>query len=223
MAIYDIDFAKFTANMLPPDKRFSKMIAWVKIITYPLQYLVNLWFDSYRVGSVAPYYSALATYNKYDQVIYNKIVYESLIDSNTTIPTTVANWKVVQQNFIGLFERIKYNGQKLVLEYALNKWFGTTFRQPPSVSDIYISNNTIGIPVFRSGNIELISSSVSNSSSSEYVVNAYSITVQFNFDINVPVTVYNALDPAMVNNESIFRAFADKYIPSGLTYNIVTY
>lgn len=223
MGLYDIDFVKFSTNMLPPDKRYSRAIAWLKIITYPLQYLNNLWFRDYRTGSEANYWSALATYNKYDQVIYNKIVYESLVGSNTSNPTTVANWKVVQQNFIGIFERITYNGQKLVLEYALNKWFGTTFRQPPSVSDIYVTNNSIGIPVFRSANKEPDSSSVANNNSSEFVINAYTIALQYNFDINVPVAVYDALDPSMINNEAIFRAFADKYIPSGLTYTIVTY
>jgi hypothetical protein len=223
MGLYDIDFSKNVSNMLPPDKRFSRNIAWMKILTYPLQYLNYLWFRDYRTGSQAPYWSALATYGKYDQVIYNKIVYESLIDANTSTPTTVSSWKVVQQNFIGLFERIEYNGQKLVLEYALNTWFGTTFRQPPNVSDIYVTNNSIGIPVFRVGNVEDISSSVSNQSSSEFVINAYTISIQFNIDINVPVAVYNALDPSLVNNEAIFRSFADKYIPAGLTYTIVTY
>lgn len=222
MSIYDINYNTLATQTLPPDKRFTRMVAFLRILLSPLQYLNNLWFVGYRTGTLAPAYAS-GTYAKYAQVKYNKIVYESLISGNTAIPTDTTKWKVVQTNFIGLFERITYNGQKLVLEYALNKWFGTTFRQPPSVSDIYISTNSIGTPFFRSSGVEAISSSVRNDGSSEFVINSYTVAIQYNFTIFVPVAVYNALDPAMVNNEAIFRAFANKYIPAGLTYNITTY
>lgn len=222
MSIYDINYNTLATQTLPPDKRYTKMVAFVRILLSPLQYLNNLWFVGYRTGTTAPAYAA-GTYAKYAQVKYNKIVYESLIAGNTALPTDTTKWKVVQENFIGLFERITYNGQKLVLEYALNKWFGTTFRQPPSVSDIYVSTNTIGTPFFRVGDVETISSSSRNDGSSEFVINSYTVALQYNFTIFVPVAVYNALDPLMANNEAIFRAFANKYIPAGLTYNITTY
>jgi hypothetical protein len=110
-----------------------------------------------------------------------------------------------------------------VLEWAMNKWFGTTFRQPPNVSDIYITNNSVPIEVFRCGGIEDISSVVYSNNSSEFVINNYSFTVAFNFTINVPEAVFNALDPTLVNNEKIFRAFVDRYVPAGVTYTIQTY
>lgn len=220
--IYDIDFSKFAPQMLPPDKRFTRSVAWVKILLSPLQYLRDLWFGSYRTGSTAPAYAA-GTYAKYAQVRYNKIVYESLKSGNTDLPTVTASWKVVQQNFIGLSERILYTGQKLTLEYAMNTWFGTTFRQPTNVSDIYITNNTLAIPVFRVAGDEDSSSVVFNETSSEFVINDYNFAVQFNFTINCPVAVYNALDTVAANREKIFRAFVDQYVPAGLTYNIVTY
>ena len=222
MTIYDINFNTLATQTLPPDKRYSRMVAFLRVLLSPLQYLNNLWFVGYRTGATASAWAA-GTYAKYEQVKYNKIVYESLVAGNTAVPTDTTKWKVVQENFIGLFERITYNGQKLVLEYALNKWFGTSFRQPPLTSDIYISTNTIGTPFFRVGGIEAISSSSSNSSSSEFVINSYTVSLQYNFTIHVPVAVYNALDPTMTNNEAIFRAFANKYIPAGLTYNITTY
>lgn len=223
MSIYDIDYSKQRVQLLPPDKRYTKTVAWVGILLAPLNYLRNLNFGSYRTGSDAPQWVNTDPYNKYDQVKYNKIVYESLIDGNTDLPTVVGSWKVVQQNFIGLSERIYYNGQKLVLEWAMNKWFGTTFRQPPNTSDIYITNNSVPIPVFRSGGVEDISSVVFSNSSSEVVINSYSFSVTFNFTINVPQAVYDALDPTLVNNEKIFRAFVDRYVPAGVTYTIQTY
>lgn len=223
MSIYDIDYSKQRVQLLPPDKRYTKTVAWAGILLAPLNYLRNLNFGSYRTGSDAPQWVNTDPYAKYDQVKYNKIVYESLIDGNTDVPTTVASWKVVQGNFIGLSERIYYNGQKLVLEWAMNKWFGTVFRQPPNVSDIYITNNSVPIAVFRCGGDEDISSVVFSNSSSEVVINSYSFSVAFNFTINVPQAVYDALDVTLVNNEKIFRAFVDRYVPAGVTYTILTY
>ena len=221
--IYDINFSTFAAQLLPPDKRFTRTVAWVKILLSPLQYLRDLWFGTYRTGSTAPQWVNTSPYNKYAQVKYNKIIYESLVANNSDVPTTVATWKVVQQNFIGLSERIYYSGQKLVLEYAMNKWFGTVFRQPPNQSDIYIGSNATAVAVFRSANTEDFSSVVFSDVSSEYVINDYTFAVAFNFTIYCPVAVYNALDPTLINNEKIFRAFVDKYVPAGVTYNIVTY
>lgn len=209
--------------MLPPDKRFIRSVAWVKILFSPLQYLRDLYFGSFRTGSAAPQWVNTSPYAKYAQVKYNKIVYESMADNNSDVPTTVATWRVVQFNFIGMSERILYNGVKLVLEYAMNKWFGTNFRQPPNQSDIYINNNSVPIGVFRCGGIESISSIVYDTTSSEYIINQYSFAAAYNFTIYCPVLVYNALDPSLVNNEKIFRAFVDRYVPTGITYNIQTY
>lgn len=223
MSIYDIDYSKQKVQLLPPDKRYTKTVAWIGILLSPLQYLRDLWFGSYRTGSDAPQWVNTDPYPKYAQVKYNKIIYESLENGNTDVPTTVATWKVVQQNFIGLSERIYYNGQKLVLEWAMNKWFGTVFRQPPNQSDIYIENNTLDVGVFRVGGVEDISSVTFSNRSSEFVVNAYSFAVTFNFTIFCPEAVYNALDPTLTNNEKIFRAFVDRYVPAGVTYTIQTY
>lgn len=222
-SIYDINFEKFAAQMLPPDKRFERNVAWVKSLLSPIQYLRDLWFGSYRTGSTAPQWVNSAPYAKYDQVKYNKIIYESLIDNNTDVPTTPTTWRLVQINFIGMEERILYTGQKLVLEYAMNKWFGTTFRQPPTQSDIYIETNDVQVPAFRVGDVEDISSIVYASGSIEYVINAFTFTVAYNFTIHCPQAVYDALDPTLINNDKIFRAFVDKYVPAGITYQIVTY
>jgi hypothetical protein len=222
--IYDIDFSKVAPQMLPPDKRFTKTVTWVKILLSPLQYLRDIWFGSYRTGSNAAAWVNSTPYAKYALVKYsNKIIYESLVNNNTALPTDVNYWRVAQLNFIGLSERILYNGQKLVLEYALNKWFGTTFRQPQDQSDIYISNNTISVPSFRVGVLEQDSSIVGVSSSTEYVGTVETFNVSTNFAINCPLAVYEALDPTLINNEKIFRAFVDLYIPAGVTYSIQTY
>lgn len=223
MDLYDIDFSKFAVSMLPPDKRFTKTVAFIRALLSPIQWVRDLWLGEYRTGTTAFAWSNVATYQKYNRVLYNKIVYESLINTNTSNPTITTSWMVVQSNFIGLSERILFTGQTLTLTYALNKWFGTVFRQPTGVSDIYISTNTVAAPIFRVGTTEAVSSSVSTVSSSEFVGISDAISAQINFTIFVPTAVYNALDSGMVNNNKIFRNFADKYIPAGLIYQITVY
>ncbi|MDQ2718232.1 MAG: hypothetical protein M3Z26_00520 [Bacteroidota bacterium] len=219
---YDIDFYDFGIQMLPPDKRKNNSVGFLSALIRPLQWLNDLWFDEYNIGSSDSAFSSASPYSKYDRVIYNKSVYESLIDNNSDIPTTY-NWFIVQKNFIGLSERMLYNGQCLVLTYALNKWFGTTFNQPPVQSDIYIINSTIATPAFLVGEIESNSSKISTIESTEFVETVVTYSAQINFTIHVPVAVYNALDTTGINNDKIFRNFVDQYVPAGLFYAISTY
>ncbi len=210
--------------MLPPDKRFTRTVAWVNVLLSPLQYLRDIWFGSYRTGSTAPTWVNTDPYPKYALVKYsNKVIYESLVDNNTAVPTDTTKWRVAQQNFIGLSERIQYNGQKIVLEYAMNKWFGTVFRQPPNTSDIYITNNSIPVASFRVGITEEKSSKVGLNSSTEYVGTSSVYTVPSNFIIHCPVATFNALASTDDQRTKIFRAFVDQYLPSGITYTITTY
>lgn len=223
--IYDVNFDLFGVQMLPTDKRYNKLVRFVQSLLTPAQWLRDLYGGSYRTGSTASAWSNGATYAKYAQVKFNKQVYQSLEDGNigNTPSNSPTKWALVQENFIGVSERILYGGQKLTLEYALNKWFGTVFRQPNLVSDIYIGTNVIPVPAFIVGDTEPFSSTVGRTISSEYIGPTPVLTVTSNFTIYVPEAVYNALDPDMINNERIFRSFADRYVPAGLTYNIETY
>ena len=221
--IYDIDFKKLAVQILPPDKRFTNNIAFARLILTPIQYLKDLWFGTWQVGDISPQWTNSVPYTKYARVQYRKTVYESLINNNSDLPTVVTSWAVVQPNFIGMSERILYNGQLLVLTYALNKWFGTTFRQPNAVSDIYILNNATPITPFRSATVEALSSVVYQTYSLDYIYNNPQFAAPINFTIFCPVAVYNALDTTLLNNDKIFRNFANRYVPAGITYIIQTY
>lgn len=221
MSIYDVDFSKVGPRLLPPDKRFPVMNAWIKVFLSPIQWVRDLWLGEYRTGSTAQNWLSTTTYAKYDRAIQNTIVYESLISGNNQVPTNTAAWQVVQANFIGLSERILYTGQTLTLTYALNKRFMTVFRQPPNISDIYISNNNLGAFPFIVGADEQSSSDIFYQTSSEFIIDGFSFTGRYNFAINMPTAVYNALDPLPANCDKIVRAFVDKYLPAGITYQIV--
>lgn len=160
-------------------------------------------------------------------------------------------WVKVTGNFIGANERASYSCQKTIYEYALNKWFNTTFRQPLTVltsdsgSDIYITNNTLVtndfyfFPLTAGGNYFLSATNINNKTMplSKYFFPSNIFTQQFDFSIYIPVTVYNNLIstsveaavsigpvvPHLTLRDGVVRAFADLLCPAGAIYNIITY
>ena len=115
---------------------------------------------------------------------------------------------------LDLSKRIKYDGSKIILEYALNKEFDTVFRQPPNISDIFISNLPPVARGFRIGLTEAHTSSVGLSGSSDSIGSSYPFAYVNNFQINIPSET--ADDPDV-------RSFVNKYIPYSLNFTIVQY
>src|SRR4051794_37031772 len=114
MGLFNIDFKKFGEALLPPDKRQPAQRAWVAAILAPLQWLRDRIFSDYKERASYPPSDALATYGKYMRVIFRYSVYESLTDANAgNDPLDTNNWMLVQENFIGVDERVKYNGNVL--------------------------------------------------------------------------------------------------------------
>lgn len=224
MSIYDIDYKEVGRQLLPPDKRGPNMKAWVNTLLKPLQYLRDLWLGDYRTGSIGLPWIALTPYVLGDRVTFKGSAYESIVFPNTgNLPTDQNFWKVVQQNFIGVMERVLYTGNALIFIYAINKYFGTVFRQPNNVSDIYVTVYPKPASVFVVGSIEQFSSKIFTTTSSEFVIDAYSFSAYFNMTIFVPLAVFNALDIFAPNREKIIRNFADRYLIAGIKYNVSTY
>lgn len=222
MGFFDINYNQKAIELLPPDKRGSKMVAWVKSLLSQVQYCRDKILGDYKIGSSYSVWSA-GTYTKGARVIYGQSVYECIVNSTTATPTTITDWRVYLDYFIGVDERILYNHIKLTLEFALNKRFGTTFNQPPTQSDIYINVNTPNTGVFVVGANENESSAVYGSDGSEVVIDAYSFAVFNNYTINMPIAVYTSLGSNDNERESTIKNFADKYNTIGLNYNIQTY
>lgn len=219
---YQVDFNRMASEMLPPDKRMVTSVNWIQSLYRPLRWLHALLFFSFREGSLAPAY-APGTYPKYQQVIFNQSVYESLVDNNTAAPTDPTKWMLIQDNFLGAIERVKYNSQVLVLEYALNQWFGTQFRQPPAQSDIFLTMHERLSSVFLMGGHELNSSAFYSNRSTEYIVDGYSFAEYFNMTVNIPFAVWEALDTVPSNRDRFVRSFVNQYIAAGIIYDINPY
>ncbi len=222
---YDIDYAQQVTELLPPDKRYRNNTAFLADCTKSsVQYLRDALFGDYRNGSTVSAYVS-GTYARANKVNYKKGIYISLVDGNTDLPTNTDTWYFQQPIFIGLKERLSFNGNNLVLTWALNRWFGTTFRQPvDGLSDIYLTINIRPLSIFRFGVADNICSGIFLDRSTEGIDNNDSSVGEFfNTTINFPVAVYNALDPLDANRLAIIRSFVDKYIYAGLTYQIATY
>jgi hypothetical protein len=212
---YDFDIKANAVELLPPDKRKVSNIRLIWSLLSPLQWVRDLLFGSYFEGATAPGYVP-GTVAYLSQVIYDRKVYMSLIDGNTDLPTA-STWTLVQNNFIGVKERILYNASKLVFEYALNKEYGTTFRQPTAISDIFITKLSAQQYGFLVGETEPYCSSVGQFTASEAIGGSWTAVYLNHFQINVPAALLSSVTIGHI------RDYANQYVPASLKFTIVSY
>lgn len=112
-----------------------------------------------------------------------------------------------------LNQRILYNGGKLVLEYALNTRYGTTFQQPPLVSDIYITQLSSVVDGFLVGNEEDFCSAIGATESSDWIGSIYTFVYINHFQINLP--------PGFADSQDSVRDFVNQYVPASIKFTIV--
>ena len=216
--IYDIDYSLQGPELLSPDKRDGGTIALVTAFLKSVQWSRDLLLTSYKTGATAANYAA-GTYAKDAMVVYNKSVYLSLASGNIAAPTDTTKWQIIQDNFLGTDQRVKFNGQKIVLEYALNQQFGGTFRPPgsSSLSDIYLTNLPSVISGFNVGQTEPFTQSVGQTTSSKTIGLPYPFVQINNFQVNFLTALFASTTDKAVRN------FANKYVPISLNYIIVLY
>jgi hypothetical protein len=141
-------------------------------------------------------------------------------------------WLPINKEFLGAKDRIRFTSQKVLFEYALNKWFDYSFVNPPlqsplnsaSNNTIYISANTINPNVFIMGQ-NLTNSSVvgvTYTDSKYFVGTAPSSFVQNDFTINYQLSAIPSYLTSTAFEKQI-RAFADKLVLAGTQYNIQSY
>jgi hypothetical protein len=110
-----------------------------------------------------------------------------------------------------------------MFEFLLNKWFKTTFRPLPGVSDIYIVNNPLTNNAFAIGYMDITSSNVFGADiyCTDFILDVYAFN-QTDFTIFVPLGFYTTLN---VNGQAdnIIRSIADRYNIAGMIYDIQTY
>jgi hypothetical protein len=223
MSIYIYSTNYISEKLVPPSLRGTKHLAWLKVILSPIQWLWNRIFVDYADGSLYAQYSIISSYVKGDIVVYSdRKVYQCIANAGAGIlPSDTNYWIKINDNFIGVRERIRYNAQKKTFEYALNKWFFV----PPTDPQIYIVNNIVVPDGFIMGETGAYSSYMASDSfySTTYMGATYTTTTSYDYTIYVPFLVFNAQGSTTANREQAIRNFADIYNLVGMKYNVITY
>lgn len=234
-----IDFRLFGVFHLPPIKRMKRWIAYIKGMLSQ-NYRLNYIFEEYVRDSTAITWSSLTTYNIDQEVYYKFAVYKSLKNSNLNKQPDLNTdyWQKILDIEIGTEKRARFRYNKIVFEYALNKYFQKQltangyvgFKQPdddvsPTNSDIYIIGNALSYPSFISGINESQSDSSLLNTSTRYSTydEDFSTLYVYHFTIMIPTTVFASINSSANIAESIIRKFADKYVISAMIYDIQTY
>lgn len=221
MSLFNTNITKLIKDNLPPLKRDSNLIAMC-LGLFSKQENNNLNLLETIEGTTSTAYIS-GTYNRFDRVIYEREVYESLIDNNTDLPTITTSWIKVINNFLGLRETQNYTTSFIHLEYALNRYFDNISNTPYTLGsgNIYLSLNVLPPFSFLVGYTDANSSVVGYASSSEF------ITYDESMNIGTPLLVINVLNTISTalgsEFEKIISNFATKYIAEGITLKIVIY
>lgn len=227
-SIYDYNTSNVALNLSPFRYRKTRWQAFFRSLLWPLQWLRDNWFNEYKTGSVAPLFSTLIAYPKGYRVTdpSNNAVYESNEAQGPGAAAPVENlgtWSLVSPDYRGVDERLKYNSQKLMLEYILNKFFRCNFTQPPQATlpDIYIENNLLNNFAFVAQDDSELASDVFglDQFTQQWVIDDYDF-VSYAFTIWVKLSVFNDNLP---DAEAKIRAVADRYVIAGIKYNVLTY
>jgi len=129
MSLFYFNVFRTGEELTPPPLRQPKFTQWMRVLLRPIQWLSDLFNDDYLQGASYLEYDNSTAYVIYDRVIWqDRGVYELRVATSTGVKPTgnalsSTNWIKILDNFIGLNERMKYNGQLIVFEYAINKWF----------------------------------------------------------------------------------------------------
>jgi hypothetical protein len=221
--MYSLNYIQQLINLLVPDKRTNSIIALNKPAFNDLQNVHDNLFFTYKQIQFLPEWDGTAQ-SKGAKVKYAKGIYYNLVEGNTNPPYDVTTWEMVSPNFIGVDNRIKIRGEKLILEYALNLWFDTTFRQPPNTSDIYIQlESTDNLFNFIFGYYNIQSSTIYSNTSNGAFYSVVPTVEHFGFTIFVPTAVHTALSSDTTVADNIIREFTNKYVACGIKYKIQTY
>lgn len=206
---YNINFPVTTQNLLPVNKRKPTYLAlFDSLFNQTIALWNTIWANNYLKGTnITNAWNSGSTYNVNDIVVgKDNQVYQSLVASNigNDPTTTTGYWWLIENNFVGVYERCAYNAQILTFEYALNKWFRTTFRQPTALSDIYIVNNQITPNIFIWGGAKPSIFYYFNFQCSQPIIN--------NMQVWSSATTYAANDIVVGSNGSVYQSIAGSNI-----------
>lgn len=230
--IYYNDQNTLALSLLPISKRLPILFNYITELLKPVAWLNNK-DTEYIYGSTYSYYVTASVYKTGDRVnggpLYNNNVYECI--SSGTIShvelSATSSWYLYQICNIGMAERYNYMNQLITMEWLLNRWYNTTFRQPTGLtswgthSDIYILNNAPASGPFLMGETDDFSSTMGSLYSSSYMplTDAYEAGYSW-FPNNYTVHIPNTLNYLGTHS---FTNVIDKYNYESITYTLTFY
>lgn len=135
--IYEFNPFRISEELTPPQLRRPKMLAWLRVLFRPIQYVSDLFTRDFLKGANYDDYNNAITYSYGDRILwYNRSVYELRVTSSVGVkptgdPLSLTNWMFIQKNYKGVDDILKYNSQRIVFEAAINDHFKIT--APPYI------------------------------------------------------------------------------------------
>lgn len=229
--IYEIDFNDRGNDAMPPNKRKPRILSLLYAFLWPLQYLRDLFFNTYVKGQYSAEWGPIPTYTK-DQVVMfvDYQLYIAIQNVPIMTPCIDTNFWVLVSDNVGLRQRANTTGQKLSLEYVLNKHYGTTFRQPAiGTSDIYVVNNHIDTNYFVAGidGGESSFAAISGEDAKEFVGTGYTYESE-SLVIFVPNATLDAISQSSESApyllaQKIVLFYANRFIFAGIIARVEGY
>lgn len=144
---------RVSEELLPPQLRNAKMLAWLRVLFRPIQYCADLFWRDFLQGANYDDYNNATAYAFGDRVVwYNRSVYELRVTTSTGVkptgdPLSRTNWLLLQKNVTGAETVVKYTGQRITLEAALNRHFDVTVAPFIYVETAYLTSITLAVYV----------------------------------------------------------------------------
>lgn len=223
---YDINYVE--EKLVPPVLRTLIRLDWLKVLTYPIQKKYNDIFsiESFKRSFSSAKWNVLTAYVPGNRVRYGIAIWECLISNTGIDPTSdLVTWLLIEKDFVGTDERIKFSSQHMVFQYVLNRYLNTTAYTLPKIYTLKNSIDTNGFYLGADGDGtygELGYNVGSITNQNDFLGTSYSLN-QYAFTIYVPVALFLTLGNNAANREQTVRNVADKYVLAGITYNILTY
>jgi hypothetical protein len=229
MGLFDLTYSNLGEQLLPPRKRLTAMIAWVGgVLLSPLQWLhdlFNLWAfnkDNTKDYELATVYSVGEMVKWLDGSVYICIA----ATTAGILPNDTNYWLKYSDYDLGLYWRANYTGQKLQLEYALNRNYSTTFEQPPNPSEIYVTTTAIDTNGFTVGIDSTETSTAAVNGDAEFFVGeSYTYDV-YSLIIYVPTATLAALEgesSPYTKAKKRILTYANQLIFAGVTAKVEAY
>lgn len=219
--MYSFSTSYISEKLVPPILRQVRVLAYLRVLLISVQ---TKWGDflEYINGSFYINWNVLTAYTVGDRIKYGTATYEALQNSTGEIPfENTAYWLLINKDFVGCDVRVKFNSDKIVFEYVLNKYLNTT---PTTIPTIYTTRNQVDSNGFYMGvdGDGLFGELGTDENQNDFLGTTYSLG-QYAMTIYVPLALYTSLATTAADREAIVRNIADKYVMAGIVYEVVTY